>query len=174
VAVLIRRLEEQDEVAPFDCGDEPLNNYLKRHAWANQQKSSIGVTFVAIDEGAPCTVIGYFTLAMAGAPRDVFPKKYVRGLPLYDLPLILLAGLAVDRRFSGKGLGHALISQAFKIALRAADDVGCRCIITDAYPNRATWHARYGFVPLEGGVEDGPQRMFLDIRTIRMALKTPK
>jgi GNAT superfamily N-acetyltransferase len=175
VAVLIRRLEEQDEVAPFDCGDEPLNNYLKRHAWANQQKSSIGVTFVAIDEGAPRTVIGYFTLAMTGAPRDAFLKKYVRGLPPCDLPLILLARLAVDRRFSGKGLGHALISEAFKIALRAADDVGCRCIITDAYhPNITAWYARYGFVPLEDGVEDGPQRMFLDIRTIRMALKTPK
>jgi GNAT superfamily N-acetyltransferase len=129
------------------------------------------VTFVAIDEGAPRTVIGYFTLAMAGAPRDAFPKKYVRGLPPYDLSLILLARLAVDRRFSGKGLGHALISEAFKIALRAADDVGCRCIITDAYPNRTAWYARYGFVPLEGGVEDGPQRMLLDIRTIRMALK---
>jgi hypothetical protein len=40
VAVLIRRLEEQDEVALFDCGDEPLNNYLRQHAWANQQQSS--------------------------------------------------------------------------------------------------------------------------------------
>ena len=132
------------------------------------------MTLVAIDEGAPRTVIGYFTLAMAGAPHDAFPKKHVRGLPPYDLPLILLARLAVDLRFSGMGLGHALISEAFKIALRAADDVGCRCIIADAYPNRTAWYARYGFAPLEGGAEDGPQRMFLDIRTIRMALKTPK
>ena len=103
MAVLIRRLEEQDEVAAFDCGDEALNNYLKRHAWANQQKSSIGVTYVALDEGAPLSVIGYFTLATASVPRDAFPKKYVRGLPPYDLPLILLARLAVDGRFSGKG-----------------------------------------------------------------------
>ena len=105
MAVLIRRLEEPDQVELFDCGDEPLNNYLRRHAWANQQKSSIGVTYVAIEEGAPRTVLGYFTLATASVPRDAFPKKYVRGLPPYDLPLILLARLAVDRRFSGKGLG---------------------------------------------------------------------
>jgi hypothetical protein len=65
VAVIIRRLEEQDKVESFDCGDEPLNNYLKRHAWTNQQKSSIGVTYVAIDEGAPFSAIGYFTLATA-------------------------------------------------------------------------------------------------------------
>ena len=171
MAVLIRRLEEQDEVARFDCGDEPLNNYLRRHAWANQQKSFIGVTYVAIDEGAPRTVIGYFTLATASVPRESFPKNYVRGLPPYDLPLVLLARLAVDRRFTGKGLGHALISEAFKSALRVADDVGCRCIITDAYRNRVDWYARYAFVALEGASESGPQRMFLDMRTIRMALK---
>lgn len=169
--VLIRRLEEFDQVEAFDCGDDPLNNYLKRHAWANQQKSSIGVTYVAIDEGAPRTVLGYFTLATASVPRDAFPMKYVRGLPPYDLPLILLARLAVDRRFSGKGLGHALISEAFKIALRVADDVGCRCIITDAYRERTDWYARYGFIALEGAAETGPQRMFLDIRTLRLALK---
>jgi GNAT superfamily N-acetyltransferase len=171
VPVLIRRLEEFDQVEAFDCGDDPLNNYLKRHAWANQQKSSIGVTYVATDEGAPRTVLGYFTLATASVPRDAFPRKYVRGLPPYDLPLILLARLAVDRRFSGKGLGHALISEAFKIALRVADDVGCRCIITDAYRERTDWYARYGFIALEGAAKTGPQRMFLDIRTLRLALK---
>jgi len=171
MAILIRRLEEQDQVELFDCADEPLNNYLRRHAWANQQKSSIGVTYVAADEAVPRTVLGYFTLATAGIPRDAFPKKYVRGLPHYDLPLILLARLAVDRRFSGRGLGHALISEALKIALRVADDVGCRCIIADVYHDRLDWYARYGFVALEGGVPGGPQRMFLDLRTVRMALK---
>jgi GNAT superfamily N-acetyltransferase len=171
MAILIRRLEEPDQVELFDCEDEPLNNYLRRHAWANQQKSSIGVTYVAADEAAPRTVLGYFTLATAGIPRDAFPKKYVRGLPHYDLPLILLARLAVDRRFSGRGLGQALISEAFKIALRVADDVGCRCIIADVYHDRLDWYARYGFVALEGGVPGGPQRMFLDLRTVRMALR---
>ena len=171
MAVLIRRLEEPDQVELFDCGDEPLDNYLRRHAWANQQKSSIGVTYVAIEEGAPRTVLGYFTLATASVPRDALPRKYVRGLPPYHLPLILLARLAVDRRFSGKGLGHALISEALRIALRVADDVGCRGIIADAYRDRIDWYGRYGFVALAGGAPGGPERMFLDIRTVRMARK---
>ena len=169
MAVTIRRLEESDEVENFDCGDEPLNNYLKRHAWTNQQKVSIGVTYAAVDESAPRIVLGYFTLATSSVPRDRFLKKYVRGLPPYDLPLILLARLAVDRRFSGRGLGHALISEALKITLRVADEVGCRCIITDAYSDKAGWYARYGFLPLEGTAATSPQRMFLDVRTIRRA-----
>jgi GNAT superfamily N-acetyltransferase len=170
VAVTIRRLEESDEVEGFDCGNEPLNNYLKRHAWTNQEKVSIGVTYVSVDESAPRIVLGYFTLATSSVPRERFPKKYVRGLPPYDLPLILLARLAVDKRFSGRGLGHALLSDALKITLRVADEVGCRCIITDAYPDKAGWYARYGFVPIEGGAAAGPQKMFLDVRTIRRAL----
>jgi GNAT superfamily N-acetyltransferase len=110
LAVTIRRLEEFDEVENFDCGDAPLNSYLQRHAWTNQQKVSIGVTYVALEQAAPRTVLGYFTLATSSVPRERFPKKYVRGLPPYDLPLILLARLAVDKRFAGRGLGHALLS----------------------------------------------------------------
>ena len=171
MAIAIRRLEEHDEVENFNCGDEPLNNYLKRHAWTNQAKSSTGVTYIAADEAAPRAVLGYFTLAMASVPREAFPKKHVRGLPPYDLPLVLLARLAVDRRFAGRGLGHALISEAFRISLRVADEVGCRCIVTDAYRDRIAWYARYGFAPIEGAAESGPQRMFLDIRTVRAALR---
>jgi GNAT superfamily N-acetyltransferase len=171
MAVIIRRLEEQDDVEDFDCGDEPLNNYLKRHAWTNQEKSLIGVSYVVVDEAAPHAVLGYFTLAMASVPRDAFPKRHIRGLPPYDLPLILLARLAVDRRFAGRGLGHALLSEAFRISLRVANEVGCRCLITDAYQDRISWYARYGFVPIEGAPETGPQRMFLDLRTVRAAFQ---
>lgn len=171
MAVIVRRLEEHDEVKDFDCGDEPLNNYLKRHAWTNQEKSSIGVSYVAVDDAAERLILGYFTLAMASVPRDAFPKKHTRGLPRYDLPLILLARLAVDRRFGSRGLGHALISEALRISLRIANEIGCRCVITDAYRDRVSWHQRYGFVAIEGAAESSPQRMFLDLRTVHAALQ---
>jgi hypothetical protein len=69
MAIVIRRLEEHDKVENFDCGDNALDNYLKRHAWTNRQKSSIGVSYVALDEHAPRTVLGYSTLAMCLAMR---------------------------------------------------------------------------------------------------------
>jgi GNAT superfamily N-acetyltransferase len=172
LAITIRRLEEFDGTNGFDCGDEPLNNYLSKHAWINQQKSSIGVTYIAADEAAPRSVLGYFTLATSGIPRDRLPKKHVRGLPPYDLPLILLARLAVDKRFAGRGLGRVLLAEAFSIALRVAGEVGCRCIVTDAYRDMVSWYAKFGFIPIEGGSDAGHQKMFLDIRTIRAAIGT--
>jgi len=168
LATIIRRLEESDSLESFDCGDEALNNYLKRHAWNNQRKSSIGVTYVAVEEVAPGSVIGYFTLATSSVARDALPKKQVRGLPAYDLPMILLARLAVDRRFSGRGLGHALLSEALRIALSVSEQVGCRCVIVDAYAAAVEWYARYGFIPIEGS-KGGSVRMYLDIRTVKAA-----
>jgi GNAT superfamily N-acetyltransferase len=153
MAVIIRCLEESDETGNFDCDDAPLNNYLNKYAWVNQEKSSIGVTYVAVEEAMPRRVLGYFTIAMSSVPWEAFPQKYVRGLPNYDLPLILLAQLAVDLRFAAKGIGHALISEAFRISLRVSGEVGCRCVITDAYRDRVSWYARYGFrlYPNRGG-----------------------
>jgi predicted N-acetyltransferase YhbS len=116
-------------------------------------------------------VLGYFTLAMASLGREEFPRKYIRGLPPYDLPLILMARLAVDQRFAGRGVGHALISEAFRISLRAADEVGCRCIVTDAYRDRMSWYAKYGFVSIESAEKGNSQKMFLDVRTLRLALQ---
>jgi GNAT superfamily N-acetyltransferase len=171
LAVTIRHLEEFDVIESFDCGDDPLNNYLRRHAWNNQQKSLIGVTYVAVEEAAPGVVLGYFTLAASNIPRGSLPKKFVRGLPSYDLPMILLARLAVDKRFAGRGLGRALLAEAFKIALQVADEIGCRCIVTDAYRDKISWYTKYGFLPTEGASEDGPQKIFLDLRTIRAALQ---
>lgn len=112
-------------------------------------------------------MLGYFTIAMASVPREAFPQKYVRGRPNYDLPLMLLARLAVELEFAGKGFGHALISEALRISLPLSGEVGCRCVITDAYRDRMNGYARYGFVPIEGASAEGPQRMFLDIRTRR-------
>lgn len=169
MAIVIRKLEEYDEVEHFDCGDEPLNNYLKRHAWTNQQKTIIGVTYVAVEQTAPRAVLGYFTLAASSLKRERFPKKFVRGLPPYDLPLLLLARLAVDHRFAGRGLGNALIAEALKIALHIAEEIGCRCMITDAYRDKTAWYARYGFQPLDETATGNTQKMFLDVRTIRAA-----
>jgi GNAT superfamily N-acetyltransferase len=171
MVTVIRRLERSDELEGFDCGDQPLNNYLKRHAWNNQEKSSIGVTYVAVEDQTARAVLGYFTLAMASVPRDAFPKQHVRGLPAYDLPLLLLARLAVDRRLAGRGLGRALISEVFRVALHLADEVGCRFVVTDAYRDRVGWYERYGFAAIDSGA-GGTQRLFLDVRTVREARRS--
>ena len=167
MAVTIRRLEESDELENFDCGDEPLNNYLKRHAWTNQEKISIGVTYVAIDDSAPYTVLGYFTLATSSVPRDRLPKKYVRGLPPYDLPLILLARLAVALSEQGNRLGQGLLHDALARAAAAADIIGARAVLVQAIDEGAAFYTRFGFEPSPVN----PHHLMLIMKSIRVALR---
>ena len=82
MAIVIRRLEEDDEVENFDCADYALNNYLHRHAWNNQAKSSIGVSYVALDEVAPRTVLGYLPWRWLACPTIRFRRDLSAGCPL--------------------------------------------------------------------------------------------
>lgn len=41
-----------------------LDTFLERHAWQNQQRHHLGVTYIAVDD-ASRRVVGYFTAAMA-------------------------------------------------------------------------------------------------------------
>lgn len=77
--VLIRRLEEQDQVEAFDCGDDSLKNYLKRHAKGKPAEELDRRHLCCSRRAAPNVILGYFTLATASVPGDAFPNKYVRG-----------------------------------------------------------------------------------------------
>ncbi len=55
------------------------------------------MSYVALDEDAPGTVLGYFTQAWQARLARRFQEVCPR-LPPYDLPLSVLASLAVDRR----------------------------------------------------------------------------
>jgi hypothetical protein len=61
------------------------------------------------------------------------------------------------------------LSEALKISLRVSKEVGCRCVIVDAYPTAMPWYQKYGFAALEES-KCGAVRMYLDIRTIEAAL----
>jgi predicted N-acetyltransferase YhbS len=82
--------------------------------------------------------------------------------------MLLLARLAVDTRFEGRGLGQALLGEALRISFRISQQVGCRYLVVDAYPAAVEWYKRFGFQPIEGG-KGNSVRMYLDIRTIAAA-----
>lgn len=170
--LLIRRLENDDLVSQFDCGDPALNDYLTRFAWQNQQRHSVGVTDVAVETEVPRAAIGYHTLATSSIPKSSFPGNAGRRLsPYHDVPVILLARLAVAQRFHHRGVGRMLLRHALDLSLAVREQVGSRCVIVDAYPSAVPWYRRFGFVPIGGASAGAPtQKMFLDLRAVEAAL----
>jgi GNAT superfamily N-acetyltransferase len=170
MAVLISQLEKHHvSRETFDCGDLALNEYIRRYAWQNQVRHQVGTTYVAADERQPLWVIGYYTLAMTEIRSDSVPEASaaLRSLPYAAIPAILLARLAVDARFNGRGLGRKLLADAFRRSVEIGRQVGCRCLIVDAYPGAVDWYARFGFIQIEGARSGAAtQKMIIDLRTV--------
>ena len=128
----------------FDCGVPALNDYLKQYALQNQKKHAAR-TYVATRGRR---VVGYYSLAYGSVSVDEAPKSVKAGLPMYPIPVILLARLAVDLTERGQGLGAALLRDALLRTLRAAEIAGLRAMIVHAKDDAAKlFYEKYGFEP---------------------------
>jgi GNAT superfamily N-acetyltransferase len=69
-------------------------------------------------------VVAYYSLVYAAIDRKRLPAKLVKGLGKYDIPVMLLARLALDHREQGKGLGKALLKDAILRTIQVAEIAG--------------------------------------------------
>ena len=151
----------------FDCGDDALNDFLRRYARQNHQLGG-AKTFLAIDDADNKTILGFYTLSPASIAYARTPEAVRRGLARHDVPGFRLARLAVDRGMQGRGFGGQLLLAAGRRCVLASAEVGGVVLVIDAKNERvAGWYARYGAVPLL----DAPLSLLLPLATIEVALK---
>jgi GNAT superfamily N-acetyltransferase len=150
----------------FDCGEEVLNEFLRRYARKSHELGG-AKTFLAIDD-ADRAILGFYSLSPASVEYARTPETVRRGLARHDVPGFRLARLAVDHRLQGQGLGGQLLLAAGRRCLRASAEVGGVVLVIDAKNERvAAWYASYGAVPLL----DSPLSLLLPLGTIEAALK---
>lgn len=155
-----RPLQADDAVDGFDCGVEELNRYLQRFAWMNQ-RARAARTYVAITGGQ---VAGYYTLAFSSVEFDEAPERLRKGLARHPIPMLLVARLAVDKRFQGRRLGSHLLRDAFAKALAAEQIAGMRGVVVDAKDEAAyAFYERFGFRAFPGN----PFRLAILTKDIR-------
>src|SRR5581483_7033648 len=116
-------ISRQHNREAFDCGDEALNDFLRRYARKNHERGG-AKTFVAVRDSEPGRVLGFYSLAPASLSYTQVPEVVRRGLARHDVPVFRLARLAVDRSVQGQGLGGSLLLAAGRRCLRAASEVG--------------------------------------------------
>lgn len=150
----------------FDCGDESLNDFLRRHARQSHERGG-AKTFLAIDD-ASRTVLGFYSLAPASLQYADTPQIVSRGLAKHEVPGFRLARLATDLRFQGHGLGGQLIAAAARRCVRAAAEVGGVMLVIDAKNDRAArWYAGYGATALR----DKPLTLVLPLAQLERELR---
>jgi GNAT superfamily N-acetyltransferase len=159
----IEKLRRDHPVEGFDCGKEPLNRFLTRHALQSQQAGG-STTYLALENNR---IVGYFTLAVGDVEHAETPERVARGLSKHPVPIMLLARLAVASDRQGQGLGAGLLKEAMLRTLHAADIAGIRALVVHAKDDGArSFYERFDFV----GSPTDPLHLFVLLKDVRALL----
>jgi GNAT superfamily N-acetyltransferase len=142
----------------FDCRVPALNLYLRNYALQNQKRGIVRnyVTTRADDR----IIVAYYSLVYAALDQKLLPAKLVKGSGKYDIPIMLLARLAVDHREQGNGLGRALLKDAVLRTMQAAEIAGLKLLLVHAKDEVASkFYQKHGFEPVLGD----PLKLFLPV-----------
>lgn len=159
-------LSDEHETADFDCGVEALDTFLKRHALQNQRNHSAR-TFVSTRVDSQ-KVVGFYGLAAASVEFEQTPERIRKGLARHEVPLVLLARLAVDSSCKGQGLGASLLQDAFLRFMNVQQSIGARALLAHAKDESAkAFYEKWGFVATDAL----PFHLYILTKTIRAALQ---
>lgn len=157
-------LADHHEIEEFNSGEASLDGWLRRRARANQV-SGASRTFV-VCEGKK--VIGYYALASGAVTAEAAPGRFRRNMP-DPIPVAVLARLAVDHGWQGKGLGRALFRDAARRVAQAADAIGIRGIVVHAISAEAKkFYLALGFDPSPRE----PMMLMVTLPDVRAALES--
>jgi GNAT superfamily N-acetyltransferase len=149
-------LEAGHDRSVFDCGVPALNLYLRNYALQNQKRGIVR-NYVTTPKDSNI-IVAYYSLVYSSLNRKQLPAKLVKGLGNYEIPIMLLARLAVDSSEQGKGLGKALLKDAVLRTMQAAAIAGLKLLLVHTKDERAAdFYIKHGFQP----VLDDPLKLFL-------------
>jgi GNAT superfamily N-acetyltransferase len=155
-------LADHHQIQQFNSGEASLEEWLKRRARANQV-SGASRTYVVCEENL---VIAYYALASGAVTVESATGRLRRNMP-DPIPVVVLARLAVDRRWQGKGFGRALFRDAAHRVINAADAIGIRGIVVHAISEEAKkFYLALGFDPSPRE----PMMLMVTLADVRVAL----
>ena len=122
---------------------------------------------VVVDEDGD--IVGYFAVVPHTIDRERLSKSQGRGAPR-QIPAVLLAKLALDRRLHGQRLGSDLLIVALTTIVDAARRVGGKMVVVDAIDEEAVnFYVHHEFAAIPGH----PHRLVRKLSTIARALELP-
>lgn len=152
-------LSDAHDRKAFSCGQPDLDRYFQTQVTQDIRRR-IANCFVAIERTSG-RVAAFYTIATASIPTLDLPAEITKRLPRYPtLPAVRIGRLAVDGSFRGRGLGSALLADAFRRVLITPPAVFA--VIVDAKDDEAiAFYRHHGFQLFVGH----KRTMFLPVAT---------
>lgn len=169
-----RRLDEQDIIKSFDCGDEDLNDFIINDA-PLYYKARISTSYVLEDQVSR-DIIGYFSLAHDRISLTDFPSNssynrfrkqfFARGKMFKSYPAVKICRLATGLNYRGEGIGSMIVNMIIA-SYQQDNKAGCRFVTVDAYASALPFYYSLGFLPLSKEDENSDTRLlYFDLKQI--------
>lgn len=159
---MIELLDKSHNRNDFDCGNEPLNNYLKYQV-GQDVKRKLSACFVLTDIETN-SIKGFYTLSNNSIPLNSFPIAILQKLPksYTAIPTTLLGRLAINKKYQGQGIGKILLIDALKRSYQSAKIIGSFAVVVDPIDKQAeAFYNKYDFIKLP---DSG--KMFIAMKTL--------
>jgi GNAT superfamily N-acetyltransferase len=158
------RLTADHDLSQFDCGNDGLNEWLRKVA-VRAQGADTARTYVWTQSRTENAVLAYYSVAPTQVLRAEVSSAQAGGFSV--VPAYLLARLALDRSLHGQGLGSELLMDALETIVMASDTSSGRLIVVDAVDDSAAaFYAHHDFTPIKGD----DRRLVMKVSTARRAL----
>lgn len=138
-------LNSLHDVNDFSCGERSLDIWLQKRALKNENAGA-SRTYVVCPIENRQTVAAYYALAVGSIAHNLVPNMLKRNMP-DPIPIMILARLAVDTRYSGHKIGTALVRDALFRTYKAAEIAGICALLVHALNERAaSFYENLGFI----------------------------
>lgn len=135
-------LTDEHVLDVFSCGKPELDDWLIKKALKNHKRNKTRVYVVCDDNNK---VIGYYAIAMGSVQRESALSSLKRNSP-NPIPMVVLARLAVDEGYKGRGIGVGLLKDCVLRSVHAMNVVGGAGILVHALDDEAkAFYKRFGF-----------------------------
>lgn len=135
----------------FDCGNEKINAWFREQAGQQEKKNNTRthLGLATFDS----RIASFFTLVTHEVSLDDQAASTFLAGRKYPVPAILIAQLAVDLRYQGRGVGRLTLAHALFCIAAVSETVGFEVVVVDAIDADArAFYQGFGFEPL---VDDG-------------------
>jgi GNAT superfamily N-acetyltransferase len=119
-------LSGDHDLSTFDCGQPELNDWLCHRALKNE--SRFARTYV-VCHGKQ--VVAYYCISAGAVGRAAAPGRIRRNAP-DTIPVCVIGRLAVDRLYTGKGLGADILADALRRIALASQSIGIGAVLVHA------------------------------------------
>ncbi|MBQ9539454.1 MAG: GNAT family N-acetyltransferase [Treponema sp.] len=167
----VKKLDERFPVSDFDCGDEDLNDFLKKEVFLYKEQL-LAMPYVLTKKDDISKILAYFTLANDKISVTDFPsnsqfnkfkkENFNKEKFLRSYPSVKIGRLAISKELQGQGVGTHLL-RFIKMYFVADNKTGCRFITLDAYRGATDFYKRNGFNFLQKEDENPTQLMYFDL-----------